>query len=281
MINYIKVIKMPFTKKVDLEGKKNSELHLSINSLLTNPAGSGTANVASRKLIIASLNQNYEKLIAKHKKFNYNIFRYDKKIVFHIKIPTESLDFSDLLYDVIIEVDPKDETNYIGIANQPTKVFSNSPSFSFTYAYVLNKRDEIPGWVKDKKINKIFQTEEPKVKNPVETFGFEKTIYFACKFIKENNLYLMKNINLEAKEFKEKLILANIPDLNLKLKEYNIEKKKVVLDRKKKKKKEKAVEQTVSKMKEIKTIGKIGGINTITSIKKTKRIKSIKKIGKK
>lgn len=207
-----------------------------IHDLLTNPTGANTSFMASRKRIIESLNDKYERLLKNNRgRFRYQAFKSKNKIIFHFKIPSET--YEKLTYDIVLMFDPLDsiteEERTIG--NYHLKLFSNSPDFTFTYTYVLKKENRIIGFLNNRYNRKALK-DEPKEKNPVQVYGFEKSCYYACKYIKDlrllNKLTLNQNIFL----FNKTSFINAIKTQDQKLDEYNRHKKARVAKNKAKRK---------------------------------------------
>ena len=136
----------------------------------------------------------YKKLESKIKVKGY--LPADKYTLIHIAIPSESKE--NYFYDVVIQFFTDDEEvakerNY---ENYYMKFFSNSPSFIFTYAalYHLN------GYLIDillYKLDPVYATKLPKVRNPNMKMFYDSSIYMACKYLVKHKLrYLSKFGNL-------------------------------------------------------------------------------------
>lgn len=173
----------------------------------------GTSNIQKMKM-------SFIKLINNQHTWDLNIFKDGRgNYFFHIKVPSEKV--KGLFYDVVIKSEVPSDKKRVTINNNPIKVYSNSPSFLFQYAYVCNKY----GLIIDElipKIGDIALSTPPKSKNPLENFGFEKSIYYACMYLKYNQLTHIQNLDANVR-------LANIPayldkevkSCQAKLKEYN------------------------------------------------------------
>jgi len=253
----------------------SQEIDLSIKQLLQNPTGSYTSYMASRARIKEGLDLRFNSFIIKHKKFEMKVFEYKKdKYLFYFKIPSESYD--KLLYDVLIEIDvtPEDKIRNT-IMNSPIKLFSNSPDFIFTYAYTLNQNEMIVPIVKAK-INKKALTEEPKIKNPLEIYGFEKSCYYACSYIKQFELYKITQIRNNLFLFNKDKILKTVSTDAEKLAEYN-KYKKIFTVKKKKEREASKIIQPQSSIKPKVSESKPSSIKPKQAIQKKKAIKPKKK----
>lgn len=209
-------------KKKILETEElDNTIDLTLHSLLTNPTGKHTAFMASRARIIEDLEIRYAKLLNKHKSLSFKVFKKTKDYIFVFKVPSETHD--NFMYDVVITFSPskteydKDRT----LNRYSLHLFSNSPAFTYTYTYVLNKSNIIPKIAKTK-CSPIALKEPPKVKNPVESYGFEKSCYFACLYIKQAGLTNKFDLDANLFLFNQGKVLSKISSQEDKLKEYNL-----------------------------------------------------------
>ena len=162
-----------------------------LDEYLENPMGKGSTAIANRNLIKNDLNSRYDKLIAKHKDFKHYHYHDNTNFYIHIKVPSESERKNE--YDVVIQFTPteKEVINDVNLNRYTIKVFSNCPSFTYTYAYVYNDYGLMIDFLKDKYTDVVLD-DNPIIKNPGEIINFEKSIYFACKYIKSNKSFLNK-----------------------------------------------------------------------------------------
>lgn len=162
-----------------------------IDEYLDNPMGKGSGAIANRNLIKSDLDTRYTKLLEKHKDFKHYHYHDNTNFYIHVKIPSESERNNE--YDVVIQFTPseKEVMNDINLNRYTIKVFSNCPSFTYTYAYVYNDYGLMIDFLKDKYKDIVLQ-DNPIIKNPGEVINFEKSVYFACKYIKSNKTFLNK-----------------------------------------------------------------------------------------
>ena len=218
---------------------------VTMKNLLQNPSGSQTAYFARRDLIIANLEDRYYNLV-KTREVELDIYTDRGDYYFHLKVPSEKFT-DDLTYDVVLQFIPiGGGTGDMSISNYAIKMYSNSPNFMFTYAYVFNKDGVIVDFTKEK-LSKQCLTDEPKVKNPLQSYGFEKSVYFSLLYIKEKRLTLKSNINAVAKKLDKKKILKSITHSEEKLKEYQLLDKKEKEEKKRKREEEKKKKEAEKK----------------------------------
>jgi len=172
---YIKegdVMALPVKKKVPIK--------ISLRSYIDNPYR-GSSFLASRKLIKSGLNLVFIKLLNSHRTQFFAVpYLYPNgDILFHVRVPSENFKNNKLYYDVLfkIEVDPTQR-----YATRNVRMFSNSPSFIFTYAYVYYHDD----LVIDEFASKLpitCLTVSPTIRNPLESLGYEKSTYIAARYL--------------------------------------------------------------------------------------------------
>lgn len=153
---------------------------LTFKQYLTNPTkykGNLVMNLSSIK---NDLERRYDSLIDNKKnKFEIKVYKDGSRIFIHTKQPSETY---DMFYDVVFELTSKEKN----IENCSFKVFSNCPSFAFTYAHVFNTRDLLIEELKDKYDKEIFKN-NPYQRNFYEMISYEKSIYFSIKYILDNS----------------------------------------------------------------------------------------------
>jgi|GEM_PF-1799483 len=194
--------------------------HITMTKLLQNPSGPYSAYFARRDLVIQNLTSRFQKLLTVHKDFKHEIYRDKDDFIFYFKIPSEK--FETVLYDVVIKFTPHEESSIgdMTLNNYSVMLFSNSPNFIFTYAYMYNQDGIIIPELKDK-INSKALTQEAVVKNPLNSYGFEKSVYFALLYIKSFRLNVKSNILSKAGKPEWDKLYKAVKSSDLKLKEYN------------------------------------------------------------
>lgn len=163
----------------------HQELKISLRQMVDNPSGKGSAYLAKRAMIKQGLNLTYIKILQRYRKqFYATPYLYDDgRILFHVKVPSEMYNLNKISYDVIFEFE-NDPSRRLSLRNM--KCFSNSPSFIFTYAYVFNAKKIL---IDKFKSNLPYEclTIAPKTRNPVESMGYEKSIYLAARYLLDSN----------------------------------------------------------------------------------------------
>lgn len=223
---------------------------------IVKPFNSGFSAVSIKYLLedlqkryLVNIEPNITTVDAVKEKDNYFIL---------VKIPSESnteYKSDKIFYDVIIELLPPNKSylNNESVRDYDVRVYSNCPSFTYTFTYVYYKKDALIKMPKGAYTRKAL-SKAPRVRNPLLLFGIEKTLWFAICYIDKNKLF--KRSNLEA-------LIKDDSKLKDLIKEHKIigqdQKLEEVMARTKKfstiKKKENKIDDRI-KEKDIKKIGK-------------------------
>lgn len=230
---------------------------MTLDQFYNNPSGKG--NVA---LNISALQKSFsERYASIYQKISCKIFFVDNDCYYLVNIPS-SVD--GIFYDVVVMFEDFEKIGSIKDAN--IKLFSNSPSFVYTYANVYNKNKLLIDSLK-KKIDKDTYKKAAYEKNPYHIVSYDFSIFCALKFIIINNIQPSKNVSkIKLSTFVS--LVKNFEDVQ----SDRSQKKQLQMlanaERNSKHNSEKAV----------KDISKVKKSKSITSIKSTKKVKSIKKV---
>lgn len=218
---------------------------VTLNQFLKNPSGYGSASLARRDIIRADLEKRYLSLYRSAKK-QFNVTVYTDKsnnYFFHFNIPSEFYYNQGLYYDVVIEFLTNSRVQEdLTLSRYQINMFSNSPNFQFTYAYVYNKDGNLIHFL-NRKLSSKSLTVPPSVRNPNETHGFEKSVYFAGLYMREHPEIMTKATNKPNKLVIMKF-LNNITSSTAKLKEYKIAQSKFRQSESKKKSVQKMLDKS-------------------------------------
>ena len=99
----------------------------------------------------------------------------------HYRVPAQDI---KSVYDIVIWYNTKDRI----ATTTSVKIYSNSPAFGYNFVYVFHKKQSI---LYPSKYPSIFLSTPPKVRNPFETYAFDKHI-FAC--MKMTTRYKLENL---------------------------------------------------------------------------------------
>lgn len=255
---------------------------LTINQYLQNPIkGSSTS---AYKQIVSAYTPRYEKLLEEFEHFETNIYKDGKRYFIHLKIPSETKE--TILYDIILEFNPTRMSFQDNINDWSFKVICNTPSFVYTYANVFKSNKLL---ILDFKsiLNKENVDDSAKVRNPYKMVGFEKTIFYACKYIKE--MYSRKTLlDQLAKKYEPSKIKKTLITFDDIVKSIDNITKKMSEDKKKDKLKEQkeknkiiySTRQKIDIREDLKpsTVGHVSTTKRVNNTKKTSTVKRAKRI---
>jgi hypothetical protein len=172
---------------------------------MINPMGRGST-VLMLPEVRRSLDIEYSKLQEKITLVWYSF--QDKFFIAHVKIPSRSVD--KLFYDVLIEINidsiPQNSTIINGGS---ARVFSNCPSFTFTYAKVFNDKGDLIDWTKRKYSEEVFEN-DPVKRNPMKILSYERSLYFAIKYITTNGRNYKNKVNYHINKIESHISLLNL-----------------------------------------------------------------------
>jgi hypothetical protein len=210
-----------------------------------------------------------------------NIYTNKDDVYYHVIIPTENKD-RDNSYDVVIKFKATDKSDKFDQSYRQHEIefFSNCPSFTYGYAYVANINGYLIKEFADKYEPQVLKY-PPVSKNPGLTFGYEKSIYFACKYIMNDKKVLLKSY---VKSYSQKLtteIIKSIRHMNKIEEEYKrADKIRREEKRNNRVKTDRKTKERVDKIRREEPIKK-SGVNTIKKTKAksptNKKIQPIKK----
>lgn len=253
---------------------------MKIQEYMKNPAGKG-AVLPGRDIFIQNYDYRYQ-VLSKEKDFEMNIYTQDNCVYYHILVPSEG-EYRENNYDVVIKFKPSGMGNKLdgSYKQYELEFFSNSPAFAYTYAYVAKLNGYLIQELMNKYDEKIL-TYPPTSRNPGLMFNFEKSIYFACKYLLSDNQFLLKSYVKSHSKKLTKNILKEIRTVSKIEEEYKSEKNKKEereLKELKKNMENKSGVKSINK-KEVQTninvikkkVATKKKTNTITPIKKKKKL---------
>lgn len=147
-----------------------------------NPTSSGLGGATISQLKYVKLEYDRAFLTIQNL-IDFKITRVDKKKkwewIYWAKIPSERI--PEVYYDYVgtLLMD-KEDTNFKD--NTTLKLWSNVPSFTYNYTYVLNKDGLIPDWLIPKCSRKAL-TDKPEIRNPLEVWHLEKYAVLFRRYI--------------------------------------------------------------------------------------------------
>lgn len=197
---------------------------MTLAEYLDNPMGKGDSSLPNKQMILVGLNAKYDSLISKkEKEFKLHAYQnpYASEVYFHLVIPTET--DRDNTYDVVFRFfDPdRKHKGELSIRNYEVQMFSNTPSFAYTFAYVYNQYGLMIPMFQSKLGDQIFGS-APVVRNKFEIVNFDKYLFFGAKFLLDSKWYLNRAyLDTNARPLKEEKLLRDVRSLKTIRKEYD------------------------------------------------------------
>lgn len=179
---------------------------MNIKTYLNNPGGKGNSIYMIHEMK-KLLDEQYMRMQNRLRISWYNVI--DKSYVAHIQIPSKSVD--NLFYDILIEFDIDTiPENAFTVDKGNARIFSNCPSFTYTFANVFNKKGDLIPWCKSKYPLEIF-SKEPLQRNPYQMYNYERSIYMAMCYVlsgQRNVIKAMSNKSIKITNYQK--ILNNV-----------------------------------------------------------------------
>lgn len=187
----------------------------------------------------------------------------DQFYVAHLKIPSAS--YSKVFYDVVLEFDIASIDNEGDFRDKHIRVFSNCPSFTFTYARVFYQKGMLITWLVTKYDSTILGI-DPDKRNPDQIINYEKSLYFAFRYLNANAGYYRRGISSRARAIKNTASIIQSVKSS----------KEILRETKKKKEQDRARTQKPKKRQQSKKSESKD--NTSSNSKKVKKTKMSKKV---
>lgn len=199
--------------------------------------GKGSNALQSRELVRKDLDSRFDKIL-EDKQIGFIVFKERDDYYFHLRIPSESKTKQNT-YDVVLQFTTNGEGNIKNdkdLSRYYVKFFSNSPSFTYTYAYAFNLYGMLADHTKGMFDSKTL-THPPITRNPGEIINYEKSTYFAAHYLSINPEYLTKEfLDKIAKNFSVSTFTKGLRDTNsieneIKQESFRIKQEKAELER--------------------------------------------------
>ena len=263
---------------------------LTFEQYVNNPTGAKTAVISYRKMYEDLYNDKWKKIMTREVgKIDYELYYDNRDYYCYLKIPSENID--NFYYDVVIKMELNNKQHML--KHCPVQFFSNDPSFNYTFAHAF-KKNKLTIKDLEPKMSKEALMKPAREKNPQDTIGYVKTLYFAYIVMNEKGLFIPSLYHNNGKKYNKKFLLQKISNTEDKLQERSEASKKdknpndtgdSIIDDLLDSEVDKATHKGHNKIKNMNFIGKINNIsnnskiNKINGIKNTRKIKSSKKIG--
>jgi hypothetical protein len=202
---------------------------MTFDEYITNPMGKSNAVLsaavreAQRKIYSTKFNNV---LLRENGRIDYYMYKgKDGSYWIHIKVPSEVV--NNFYYDVVMKF-----TASAGIAASAAKLdkyqvefYSNDPAFVYTYAYVFLRKGLFIKELASKMSKKALRT-PAKEKNPENSVGYVKSLYFAYLFMVNRDLF-SKIKYVGAPDLDKRTLLSRIEDADIKVQKRQDEGEKI------------------------------------------------------
>lgn len=181
---------------------------MNIKDYMNNPGGKGSV-APGKHLLLNDLDRRYA-LLERDKPIELKVYIDKYSYIFHLVITTEA-DEKENTYDVVLKFDPSSKADRFDgtIKKYNMKIFSNCPSFTYTYAYVAHINGLLVDGLRGKYDKEIIKN-PPIQRNPRLVLNYEKSIYYACKYIIEKGYLSKALIDSQTQRFNKTLFGEDI-----------------------------------------------------------------------
>lgn len=179
-----------------------------LDQFLFDPFGMHNSNTTkARELDILYQNERYKiKLVA--------YTTVEDSYFFHVKIPSKSQKSDNVYHDVVIRffTDNPESLSSSHIRDYYIQFFSNSPGFIYKYAVLYKKYDYLIEFLYDKLDPEYFD-KLPKNMESEMDLSFDKSIYFACKYLSERRFRVLNKTGISiGRKLKPDVFFKGITD---------------------------------------------------------------------
>lgn len=242
-----------------------------IKEFLNNPGGKGSA-VLNISAVKEKFIDRYEKIV---KDIKHEIFIVKKDVYILVNIPSS---VKGIFYDILVKFTNTPKSAGKSLADMSIQIFSNSPSFLYTYAHAYDKQGLFLNECK-KKLSSQMLKDIAKSKNPYDMLSYDFSVFAALYFIVSNDYLSLDTINSYGTKTTKAEVLRHVKNAEVLQKDRKLQKtaNKIEDDLNKKK-----IKKTIKKTENSDiTNSEVNEIKNVKSVKKTKTVKTTKKVKKK
>jgi hypothetical protein len=150
------------------------------------------------RLVMNDLVYRYSKNI--RDKIKVRFCKENNDYFIYARIPSESNDIypdsAPIHYDVILQLTPPNKAALAldSIREYDVKVFSNIPSFVFTFNYVYHHKRALVNLPSEYYTHRALM-EKPRMRNPLYLLGIDKSLWFTVYYLDEKRVFKRSNID--------------------------------------------------------------------------------------
>lgn len=188
---------------------------ITFKQYVDNPTGAKTAVISYRKMYEDLYSDKWSKIMTREAgKIDYELYYHNHDYYCYLKIPSENIE--GFYYDVVIKmtIDSKQHM----LKDCPVQFFSNDPSFNYTFAHAF-KKNKLTIKDLESKMSKEALMKPAKERNPQDTIGYVKTLYFAYIVMNEKGLFVPSLYQMNGKKYNKNFLLSKISNTEDKINE--------------------------------------------------------------
>jgi hypothetical protein len=192
---------------------------MTFDEYITNPMGKSNAvlSAAVREAQGRIYSNKFNNvLLRENGRIDYYIYKSKSDAYWvHVKVPSEVV--KNFYYDVVMKFtgNAKLGATSAGLDKYQVEFYSNDPAFVYTYAHVFSKKGLFIKELSSKMSKKALKT-PAREKNPENTVGYVKSLYFAYLFMKNRGLF-SKIKYVGAPDLDMRYLLSQIEDADTKI----------------------------------------------------------------
>lgn len=252
---------------------------MTIGDYMANPYGKG-ASFANTTLQREDLEKDYPAL---KDYIKTNLYKAGKDLIFHVQIPSRKS--NRVLYDVIIEIEAgAADLRPINYLDSEFLVFSNCPSFVYSYANLYYHKGYLCKWLLQKYPASV-RRHAAEERNPYAVIGYERSLYLALYHLRKSGLFVSRNAIARALVKNRRNIAILVKTFDDVEKDYNVFTK---LDKEKEAKRQANIKKglppprkdpnAVNAFHKASKAERVRQVKTVPHGKKTQRMKGTQKI---
>jgi hypothetical protein len=216
-------------------------MQMTYDEYIMNPMGKGSAvmSAAHREVMRMQYQKKFDNILLREKgKLDYRLFTNAKNNTYwiYVKVPSELC--KNFYYDVLVRfnADEKVKSGGKDLFKYNVRFFSNDPAFVYTYAYVFAHNDLFINELSSKMSREALK-QKPTEKNPNNSVGYVKSLYFVYLLMQNRNLNKTSVFEKQADPLDVNFLMENIEQADKKIADRQeagkgvSQKKKVVVDK--------------------------------------------------
>lgn len=183
---------------------------MTFDDYIKNPMGKKNMVFSNMEMYRTMYNDKLGKVLLRETgRINYKLYKNGDDFIIHMKIPSETI--PKFYYDTVVKfstINPvvKMDKN---LRKYDVQFFSNDPSFCFTFAHAFRENDLFIEMLKPK-MSKLAIKKEAKERNPGNTVGYVKSLFFMYLIMNSRGLFEKVNYNTYGTKLDKKVLLDSI-----------------------------------------------------------------------